>query len=186
MEHSNARSGSTCGRTVVASLTIIGLLGMAADASAIPIPARRSISGLTGPNTYDTDFTRAYEECTAPNDVSSDGIPACSPPVTSVCEFDFATMRLRPTGIAQTVEVSAKLHGVEGPGLCATGVYTLQLVLRASTDDETCTGGSCTWIDVPLSFAFSLPSPGGNAEVDPVTVESVIHSLVTGARRSSD
>jgi hypothetical protein len=131
------------------------VLGTAALASALPIPARRAISGDTGPNTYDTDMTRAYEECTAPNDVSSDGILACSPPVTSVCEFDSATMRIRPTNNTEELELSARLRGVDGPGACKTGIYTLQLVLRASVGDDTCTGGTCTVIDFPLGRSFT-------------------------------
>jgi hypothetical protein len=147
----------------------------------LPIPARRTISGVTGPNTYDTDLTRAYEECTAPNDVSSDGIPACSPPVTSVCEFDSATMRIRPTNNTQELELSARLRGVDGPGACKTGIYSLQLVFRASIDDDTCTGGSCTVVDFPLVRNFTTPSFAGHAEVEPVTIEAILHSLAPGA-----
>ncbi len=180
MDPSTTRPHSNRRPRALAILTAAVLLSTTAIASAIPIPARRAISGITGPNTYDTDFTRAYEECTAPNDVSSDGIPACSPPVTSVCEFASATMRIRPTNVTQEIEVSARLNGVDGPGACTTGIYGLQLLMRTSTDDETCTGGSCTWIDFPLGFNFTTPSIGGNAVVSPVTIESAIHSLAPG------
>ena len=45
---------------------------------------------------YSAELTRAYQACTAPNDVSSDGIAACNPPVTSVCDYSRGTVTFDP------------------------------------------------------------------------------------------
>src|SRR4051794_8644002 len=37
---------------------------------------------------FSAKLVRAYARCDAPNDVARNGLPACNPPVTSVCQFD--------------------------------------------------------------------------------------------------
>jgi hypothetical protein len=77
-------------------------------------------------------------------------------------------------------ELTADLHDVDGPGNCATGQYELRMILRVSVDDDTCIGGSCTWIDFPFVRAFTGPTPGGRYRIATVNLETVIDTLVPG------
>ncbi len=100
---------------------------------------------------YQAAFTRAYAPCLAPNDQTPEGIPACSPPVSSVCGFKSGHVDVRAISGEPTVMVSSQISKLTGPGPCTTGVYTLRLSLRATADDPACAGGSCTFSDVVVS-----------------------------------
>ena len=173
--HERAWNRRKTGAGLVAAVALLGALADTTDAT---IVVRHVLPSATGANEYDSDLTRAYEECTAPNDASSDGIPACNPPLTSACDFDSGTLRLRPR-LALETEVTATLRGIDGPGTCTTGTYSLRVLLRVSVDDEECIGGTCTVFDIPLAIAFDGPNPGGKYDID-TTIETVLHSVSPG------
>ncbi len=131
--------------------------------AAMPHAHAVDIRDKDGTNMYFTKLTRAYVPCLAPNDQTTEGIPACSPPVSSACTLKSASVELR-TRKGVGIRVRTKIQKLAGPPLCRTGTLTLQLALRVSADDSMCTGGACTFADVTLSKALA-PGGGGDFEL---------------------
>jgi hypothetical protein len=89
-------------------------------------------------------------------------------------------IRVAPAAeLGEALELRASLDNLTGAGLCTTGTYTLQMLLRISTGDETCTGASCTFIDFPFGVAFNPPSHA-DTDIDQVKIEDKLHVLAPG------
>ncbi len=101
--------------------------------------------------THGAALVRAYAPCLAPNDQTLDGLPACSPPVSSPCSFSTASVLVTAISGEPTVVVAARASKLSGPGTCRTGVYALQLLVRATSDDPTCLDQTCTFADFTVS-----------------------------------
>ncbi len=129
---------------------------------------------------YATELTRAYVPCVVPNDTTADGIPACSPAVTSSCTFDRGTLDVRPRAAASQTRVDVLIRDVAGPGSCPMGTYTLELALRVTADDPTCSGGQCTFEDVIVSPALSF-NPPNDVELVNGVLENLLPGGLTGA-----
>jgi hypothetical protein len=123
---------------------------------------------------YTTDLTRAYEQCVSPNDTSSDGIAACSPPVTSACDYSRGDVELERLKNEPKINVKLKLSSVSGPGNCTTGPYSALFTVRVTADDPSCTGGQCTWIEgAQIGISLSHHSIN-NWELDDVVLEDAL------------
>jgi hypothetical protein len=109
---------------------------------------------------YAADLTRAYFECTVPNDVSSDGVPACNPPITSAC--DYSSGRVEMSGSPPETRVQVVLTNASGPGTCETGEYDTHFALRITVDDAACATGQCTTVDA----FFVVGDTGSNVSAD--------------------
>jgi hypothetical protein len=135
-------------RPRVVALAVVALLSLAGTSSAIEV---RHVEGVR----YAADLGRAYAPCTAPNTLTSTGIPACTPAVTSACDFGSSSLDLRKLEYANEIGGDAIVNNVEGPGDCATGPYTMKITLRISANDAACAGGECTLQDVTWSIPLS-------------------------------
>ena len=121
---------------------------------------------------YDVELTRAYVPCAAPNDTSSDGVPACSPPVTSACSYSSGDLQVDKIKNAPKLNMNLKINNVSGPGSCTSGPYAAEFKLRITADDTGCTGGQCTW-EGDVSFSVPLTLDDGDLELDDVALEDV-------------
>ena len=130
------------------ALAVVVLLAFAGASSAIEV---RHVEGAR----YSADLGRAYAPCLAPNTMTSTGIPACTPAVTSVCDFTSAGLDLRKREETNEINVDAIVNNVSGPGNCTTGPYTMGVTLRISADDAVCAGGTCTLEDVTWPIPLS-------------------------------
>ena len=159
-------------RVFAAAATVATLVLIAAiPASNAALEIRHS-SGAR----YEAELTRAYKQCSAPNDTSSDGIPACSPPVTSGCDYSRGQIELRKVKNEPKVQVDVSLTGISGvispPGSCLNGPYTLYFTLRVSADDPSCAGDQCTWIEGAQVGMPLQPRAGGHIfELDKAVFE---------------
>ncbi len=123
------------------------------------VPAHAvDIRDVNNGSLYQVQLTRAYAPCLAPNDQTTDGIPACSPPVTSPCGFGAAAVSVKASAKEPLAKVRAKIAKLTGPASCTSGVYTLRFTLRATADDPACAGGSCSFRDVTVSKTFDSVS----------------------------
>ena len=104
---------------------------------------------------YSADFTRAYEPCTVPNDMTSNGVPACSPAVTSACSYTSGGLDLRKREDTNEINLDAKVSNVSGPASCPVGPYYVRLGLRITVDDPACATGACTLLDFPVSIPMT-------------------------------
>ena len=86
--------------------------------------------------------------CTAPNDVTGGGLPACAPPVTSACNVGTAHLQIQRDSLIM-LDV---FHSVSGESaLCRNGDYHLEVRGRSTfepPDDPACPSGFCTSPDV--------------------------------------
>ncbi len=121
---------------------------------------------------YHAVFGRAYAPCLAPNDVTSNGFPACNPAVTSACGFVSGVLDIESRLFVNPqghIDLELSEENV-GPPECQTGTYMLHVAVRVSADDAAaiggpelaCASGQCTFEDtvivVPLfSPFFVLP-----------------------------
>ena len=121
---------------------------------------------------YAADLTRAYSECIAPNDVSSDGVPACNPPVTSACDYSIGTFEM--TGVPPEARVKVQLKNVSGPGTCTTGEYDVQFDLRITEDDAACATGQCTLVVAPVVVEVS----GGRTLTADIHIEDFLETML--------
>ncbi len=126
---------------------------------------------------YTSDLARAYAPCLAPNDQTADGTAACSPAITSACTFRRGSIEFRSKG---TIRVDASITDIAGPGTCTTGTYTLELGLRITADDDTCSGGECTSVDQTLAIAF-LNDPPNDLDLQADSIESLLSGGLTGS-----
>lgn len=124
---------------------------------------------------FTADLTRAYAPCLAPNTFTSTGVPACTPAVTSTCNYTSAGLDLRKREDTNEIAVDAALNNVTGPGNCTVGPFTLKLGLRVTVDDTVCTSGACTLLDLEASIPLVLD--GNDFELDDVTLESALPGL---------
>lgn len=132
---------------------VIILLGFGSNAPALEV--RRAESEVR----YRAELTRAYAPCLAPNDVTLDGFPACSPTVSSACGFDNGTVELRIQDLEEArTSLDVFLNGIFGPGPCHDGPYTLKLRLRV-TADGACGGESCTFQEFVVSRILEFRAP---------------------------
>lgn len=141
--------------------------------SAAPVAALVDVRWAPTIQRWQGDLTRAYLPCLAPNDASSEGVPACTPPVTSICTFDHGDVAFRPRTSAPLVTVSANLEDVGGPGACTTGPYALAVVLRITADDPACAGGLCTFEDQTYTVPLD-PRPSSDFEARNVVLDDLI------------
>ncbi len=169
------------------SATATFVLAVSVCASTAALEIRHDADSI-----YTTNLTRAYEECVFPDDTSSDGVPACSPPLTSACDFASGTLTLEMRSVSPTtpvLRVRAEVSDVSGPGTCTTDDYSLLLQLSMTIDDAACATGQCTMVEFPLSMDLDLSGNDADAEffvedvlgLIGVTVGQVVSYEVLGA-----
>ncbi len=100
-------------------------------------------------------LVRAYAPCVVPHDQTIDGLPACSPPVSSPCDFRDAAVRISAPRNDSLDRVTFRPPLRRGSGSCRDGQYSLQFDVRVTADDAACAGGSCTFEDLTLSRSFT-------------------------------
>ncbi len=115
---------------------------------------------------FETDLTRAYAACLAPNDQTPEGLPACSPPVTSPCNFSSGKVQIQAISGEPSVAVSADIRMRPASAPCISGTYRLQLALRVTADAPTCSGAACTFRDVTVAKAFVLTKTKAKLQFD--------------------
>ena len=166
------------------------LLGLAPLLFASTVWAVEVRQGATRAH-WEASLGRAWVPCVAPNTTAFNGLPACSPAVSSVCGFVDARLTidanddLAPTGRFEL----RKSNPPPRPPECETGTYVLEIVVRVSAEDGDaddaelpCGEGRCTLEDDVLhielsgaSTSFVLPLRtveliGGNVEILRVTL----------------
>lgn len=149
-------------------LAVAAMLFLPDTSSAIEV---RHIEGVR----YSADLGRAYQPCTAPNTTTSTGVPACTPAVTSACDFTSGGLDLRKLEDRNQINVDAFVNNVSGPGNCATGPYTMGVTLRISANDPACAGGDCTLED------FTWPIPLSQHNNDFRALDFILESVFPGA-----
>ncbi len=119
-------------------------LVLASATTAVAVEVRTIESSVL----YSMTLKRAYAPCTAPNDVTGGGLPACAPPVTSACTVSTADLHIQRDGLI-TLDVFHSLNGESA--LCRNGDYHLEVRGRSTfeqPDDPACPSGFCTSPDV--------------------------------------
>jgi hypothetical protein len=107
----------------------------------------------TGANYYAT-LVRAYAPCLTPNTTTTNGLPACSPAVTSTCDFRSASLAINGSPLSGvTGRLNLLFPSSAVPPECA-GPYLLRVTVRASGTPAlgtACSGGACTFQDLVIA-----------------------------------